>query len=503
MRHFFASIAAVALLLGVALPAGQAIAGPLPLIEQQATPQQPSGGPVASFNVGVPNQVGPNGNGRVHDALVFDASSSQGAGLGYTWNFGDNSQPATGQRVTHAFGLVDDYSVTLTVADASGRTNSSTQSVRVAPIVDSVVSDPPLKQIMLGAVIPALLYVQAPGPSTVNASLTGDLINGKPAAFSTGDALSYATLSAQVANETNATVNQQIIQTPGGTIPLQGNVGLDLTYQTSAGKNVDLTYTMSLQKDRDASKGVWAITYPNYSLITGTTDPSAPDTDGYYLKGDPGFHHPDDPLVRKYAMQAARGGGILPDDPAQVMENLYSFTGGLFGSDDPAQIEPDNVVAQKIASGALVPGRRDEKYICISQTYFLSSLSRTLGLPSRELTIALANPVSQGRSGAWTVDYVQEGATEVWFDQSWHLYDTWLRIRNLDDYLNAKYAYQAWYAFDVQNYDLVAKNGDPLDLYGHNFAIGEEEGTPADPNSWYLRQRKQRAGVTVDGFPTS
>ena len=235
----------------------------------------------------------------------------------------------------------------------------------------------------------------------------------------------------------------------------------------------------------------------------GATDPSAPDVDSYYLKGDPGFHHPDDPLVRRYALQAARGGGALSDDPAQVMDHIYNFVSGLLGSDDPAQIDPDGVIAQEISSGALVPGERLQKYICIGQTYFLSSLSRTLGLPSRELTIGLANPVSQYASGAWKVDYVQEGATEVWFNGSWQLYDTWLHIRNLNDYLLQKYAYQAWYANSAQHYQLVAKNGDPLGLYGHNFAIGEIEGVAASPDEWSFRDRGERSGVSVDGFPTS
>ncbi|MGI8553915.1 MAG: hypothetical protein ACR2PL_24475, partial [Dehalococcoidia bacterium] len=214
-------------------------------------------------------------------------------------------------------------------------------------------------------------------------------------------------------------------------------------------------------------------------------------------------HHPDDPLVRKYAIQAARAGGAFPNDPAQVMENIYTYVGGLFNSDDPAQIDPDNVVAQKISSGVLVPGQRSEKYICISQTYFLASLSRTLGLPSRELTIALANPDTQSaRTGAWTVKYVQEGATQIWFNNSWHLYDTWLRIRNLNDYLVRKYAFQAWYSYSPQRYNLQAKNGDPLGLFGHNFAIGEDEGVPADPTMWYLMDKQQRDGLVITNFPT-
>ena len=483
---------------GFTLVSGPAAAGPLPAVEQQA-----ANAPLAAFKVTVPGQSDPAANGRVHDALSFDASTSQGNGLQYGWDFGDGTPAQAGQKVTHAFSAVNDYNVTLTVADRSGSTASTTQTVRVIPLIDSLVSNPPMRQVMIGAVVPVLLYIQAPGISNLSANVAGDLLSGKPLTFSTGDALAYAPLTAQVANESNATIDQQIIQQPGGSVPLQGNVNLHLSYETAAGTDVDLNFLVSLQKDRDPRAGVWSITYPNFSLVTGTTDPSEPDEGGYYMKGDPGFHHGDDPLVRTYAMRAARAGGALSDDPAQVMENLYTYATGLFGSDDPAQIEPDTVVVQKIANGELKPGQQSEKYICISQTYFLTSLARTLGLPSRELTVALGNPVDQDRSGAWTVDYVQEGAAEVWFNQSWHLYDTWMHIRNLDDYLNRRYAYQAWYSYSAQNYDLIAKNGDPLDLYGHNFAIGEYEGTPADPDEWYLRQAKERAGITVSGFPTN
>jgi len=469
----------------------------------QSPPAQAASGPVAAFNLSTSGAPGNTINGRVHDPIAFDASPSQGVGLSYGWSFGDGSAPVGGQRVSHAFSTVDDYAVTLTVADSAGRTASTTQTARVIPLIDSLVSTPPMKQVMVGAIVPVLLYVQAPGPSSLTATLKGEFLTSSPSMFSTPDSLSYATISGQVADETDSTIEQAIVQTPGGSVPLQSNVGLDLTYPTSAGNTVDLLFSLSLQKDRDARRGIWSITYPNFSLVTGTTDPSQPDVAGYYLKGDPGFHHGNDPEVRKYALQAARAGGALPSDPAEVMANLYAFTRGLFASDDPAQIEPDTAVVQKIDDGELVPGARSETYICISQTYFLTSLSRTLGLASRELTIALANPVSQDSSGAWQVDWVQEGAADVWYNNSWNLYDTWLHIRSFDDYLLAKYAYQAWYSYSAQNYELVAKNGDVLNLFGHNFAIGEDDGGTAAPDQWNLLQRRERSGVAVDGFPTS
>ncbi len=486
------------------LSAGAALKPAGPAAASTQTVAQQTGGPAASFTSSVGSQSTDSSFPRVHDLVTFNAGQSPGSGLTYSWSFGDRSPAATGKTVTHAFGLVDDYHVTLTVTDASGQTGTATKTLRVTPLVQMLVSNPPQKQIAIGSVIPATLYIQAPGPATVNADLSGDLINGKPVAFSTPDQLAFVTLTGQVATESNDTINNQIIQKPGGSVPLKGNVGVEVSYDVSTGDTEDLVFTLDLQKDVDPARGDWSITYPNFSLITGTPDPSQPDVGGYYLKGDPGFHHPDDPLVRHYAMQAARDGGALPDDPGKVAGNIFSFVRGLFGSDDPANLEPDTTVVQKIDSGELVPGERDEKYICISQTYFLSSLTRTLGLPTRELTVALANPVSQDASGTWTVDYVQEGSAQVWYAGDWHLYDTWYGLNQFDDYLTrqGKYAYQAWYANSPQNFQLIAKNGDPLGLYGHDFAIGEYVGTPAAPDQWTLLQRKTRTGIAVAGWPT-
>jgi PKD repeat protein len=504
MRRLTIALLAVALLsLAVAAwPAGHVFADGAGS-GRSAVLAQTSAAPVAQFSFGVPGVSTANQNPQVHDLIRFDASTSQGAGLTYAWNFGDNSPSATGTPVNHSFTTVDDFNVTLTVTDNAGRTATSTQSVRIVPLIQALVGTPPLQQVVPAGAIPVQLEIQAPGPTTLSASLTGDLITSKAVKFSTKDEIEAVTLNGVVADESNATIASQIIQTPGGSVPLNGNVNFDVTYQTSAGQSVDLSYVASLLKDPDPSKGTWAITYPNLSIVTGTGDPSQPDVNGYYLNGDPGFHHPNDPLVRKYAIQAARAGGMFPSDPAQIMENIYAYVGGLFNSDDPAQIEPDTVVAQKIASGELVPGQRDEKYICISQTYFLSSLARTLGLPSRELTIALAKYKSQdANTGDLTVTYVQEGATQVWFANAWHLYDTWLRIRNLADYLKQYYAYRAWYSFSPQSFELQAKDGSGLGLYGHDFAVYEEDGGAAGGDTWKLAEQNQRSGITIDNFPS-
>lgn len=85
--------------------------------------------------------------------VSFDASASTGGVDGdvsgtivsWSWNFGDGST-AEGATATHSFADAGDFSVTLTVVNDYGETNSSTQTVSVlaAPVpVASFISSPP------------------------------------------------------------------------------------------------------------------------------------------------------------------------------------------------------------------------------------------------------------------------------------------------------------------------------------------------------------------------
>ena len=73
------------------------------------------------------------------NAVIFDATPSSITATGWTWDFGDGTSTATGQKVTHTFTRAGTWVVRLTVTDASGRSASTTKSVTV--IAGSFVAD--------------------------------------------------------------------------------------------------------------------------------------------------------------------------------------------------------------------------------------------------------------------------------------------------------------------------------------------------------------------------
>jgi hypothetical protein len=61
----------------------------------------------------------------------FSGTQSTGDNLSYTWDFGDDSPPASGVETTHTYSRRGTYTVTLTVGDGSS-THSTTQTITVA-----------------------------------------------------------------------------------------------------------------------------------------------------------------------------------------------------------------------------------------------------------------------------------------------------------------------------------------------------------------------------------
>ena len=89
-------------------------------------------GPASSF---IPSFTVPALN--VGDQGVFSAKVVNGSGVDVTnqvasfqWNFGDGGT-ASGQNVTHTFTRIGTFPVTLTITDAVGRTNFTTESITI------------------------------------------------------------------------------------------------------------------------------------------------------------------------------------------------------------------------------------------------------------------------------------------------------------------------------------------------------------------------------------
>jgi hypothetical protein len=240
----------------------------------------------------------------------------------------------------------------------------------------------------------------------------------------------------------------------------------------------------------------WSITYPTYLPIVGRPV-NEDDVNDYYLTGDKAFHHADDPLVRRWAIKIARNGGAFPNDPKVAADNIYQFVYSLLGIGDPGQLDSDVDILQSVVSGDLVPGSRSVEFICIAHAYFLSSLTRELGLPTREETIGLARPLSQDSDGDWNVKYYQEGANQVWYGGAWHHYDTWIGTRDRDYYLTIYLAEAAWYAYSAQSTPFLDQYDQPTGFAGHDFGIAIEDGTPGDPSQWRFVEQHIRDGITL------
>jgi len=67
------------------------------------------------------------------DSLIcrFDASASSPGVSSYAWSFGDGGAAGSGVDPVHGYPDAGDYSVSLTVTDASGQTATDTQTLSV------------------------------------------------------------------------------------------------------------------------------------------------------------------------------------------------------------------------------------------------------------------------------------------------------------------------------------------------------------------------------------
>ena len=95
--------------------------------------------PVAAFTADVTTGYVP--------LTVHFTDASTGTGLAYSWNFGDGSAVSTERNPTHEYTVSGTYTVTLTVTDVAGQTDTATIGVTAnalpaAPVAGTIVADP-------------------------------------------------------------------------------------------------------------------------------------------------------------------------------------------------------------------------------------------------------------------------------------------------------------------------------------------------------------------------
>lgn len=299
----------------------------------------------------------------------------------------------------------------------------------------------------------------------------------------------------KVDTELEPVIREQVIRQVGGSIAIRdGALALALDFSDLDGNSRTASFQPTVY-DFNHTDTVVKIEYPDLKRLTGLPENGA-GVDNYYLRGDLDFNHPDDFYVRKLAIEAGRRGGVFPDDPEKVADNIYAYINATFGDAEPGDFNSDYNIARLIDDGTIVRGRLNGGYICIGQSYLMASLTRTLGMPSRELNLAVAKPSYQRADGVWVVTWFQEGAVHTWYNGQWTLYDLWIGFKGSNGYFTGDLAYQMWATYDRRATEFVTLNGVPTTLKGHNFNL-----FPGNPPQFEFVEERTKPGYRVVGMP--
>lgn len=416
-------------------------------------------------------------------------------GKRYAWSFGDGTPSVTGTRVTHAFSMVRDVAVRLSTLSIGAQSVIGTQVVKVTPALRGLFASDIDHQFSPADVIQVVAAVRATGATKVTLRIGGGLIGPASVDFTiTGEEEWLQLPNLRLADERNETIREELLKKPGASLPLGGGlVTLALDYTTTSGARSTIEFTPTI-RDFFAPEHGLALTYPKLSDRAGLP-PEGAGNDGFYLRGNLDFHHPEDWYVRRLALEFGRRGGPWPDEPAEVATNIYKSIDTLLGDADPGDFNNDYNLARLFEDGTLSRTRKNGEYICIAQAYFLSSMARTLGLPAREVNNAIGTPLRQRSDGVWLVSWWQEAGVELWYDEAWHYFDSWLGMTDRQGYLAKNLIYQSWVAYDRQATEYRTVKGEPTGMRGHNFNVW-----PGDPPHWSFLEEGIRPGIVVDGM---
>jgi hypothetical protein len=415
-------------------------------------------------------------------------------GRTYFWSFGDGTRPVFGTRVLRPFRSVDDFTVSLWSLTDAGQELLGARVVRVTPEFGGVVAADSDGQFTPADLFQMAVVVRAPGLARLRVRTGGSLVLPREVQLEPSGQVDWLVMNdMRLVDERNPLVREQIIARPGAALPLaDGALTVTLEYVTSAGRPVSLTYAPPV-KDFFAPTRTVALTYPRIHAFAGLP-PEGTGVDDYYLRGDADFSHTDDAMVRLLALEWGRRGGPWPDDPHEVAMNLFRTIDALLGDGDPGEFNNDYNLARLFEDGTLSKTRRNGQYICIAQAYLFTGLARTLGFPAREVNNAIGEAAGQRADGVWRVKWWQEAGLELWYDDAWHYFDTWLSVTDRRAYLAKNLIYQAWAAFDARTTEFRTVTGAPTGLRGHDFSAW-----PGDPPQWAFLEEVVRPGVQVEG----
>lgn len=425
--------------------------------------------------------------------LVFEVIDPQ-PGQRYTWEFGDGSY-GDGPVALHTYEALDDFAVVLRAGPALQPVARS--AITAGPALTAIYASDTDAMITIADEIQVLAAIRAPGASSIGLRMSGApwlTSRTRHEVQGVGDNFLQVP-NFRVDTENEPSLREGIIRTLGGVIPIRnGALVVAIDYTDRAGRERTVTYQPTLL-DFNAPTRVQQVEYPDLKRITGLP-PDGLGLEGYYLRGDLDFHHPDDFASRKLAIEMGRNGGVFPDDPEVVADNIWKYIGATFGDADPGDFNNAFNVARLIEEGKIVRGRINGGYICISQTYIMTAMTRTLGLPTRELNLAIAKPNYQRRDGVWEGTWFQEAAAHVWIGRDWELYDLWLGLKGFDKYFVANIGMQVWAGYSRQATEFRTVRGEPAGLRGHNFGV-----FPGDPPHWQFLFEASKPGYRVAGLP--